>query len=220
MRKFSYDNQNHGDEYNLVEEKPFSGDMIPENCGIIEVLLQQMSQLFDSMDPSPFHEKDLDRNAVEYIVGSAYELPNRAPFGLVVYLDNPAGLPDEGRVVGDAVREHFARQLRLSWQELRLLLRRAWVSLIIGLSFLAVALAGSASVTRLMSEGPLATVLRESLLIGGWVAMWRPLEIFLYDWWPIMGEQRVYDRLSRMAVRIIYTGTQPDRQRLAETHSN
>jgi len=26
---------------------------------------------------------------------------------------------------------------------------------------------------------------RESLLVGGAVAPWRPLEIFLYDWWPI-----------------------------------
>ncbi|MGH7493352.1 MAG: hypothetical protein ACREOO_13305 [bacterium] len=202
-----------------MEEKPFSGDSVPENCGIIEVRLQQMSQLFDSMDPSPFHEKDLDRNAVEYIVGSAYELPDRAPFALVVYLDKPAELPDEGRVVGDAIREHFARQSELSWQELPQLLRRGWVSLIIGLSFLAAALAGSASVTRLMSDGPLATVFRESLLIGGWVAMWRPLETFLYDWWPILGERRVYDRLSRMAVRIVYSGMQPGQHRQAEVHS-
>lgn len=203
-----------------MEGKPFSGDPIPKNCGIIEVRLQQMSQLFDSMDPSPFHEKDLDGNAVEYIVGSAYELQDRKPFALVVYLDKPAGLPDEGQVVGDAIREYFTRQSELSWQELRQLLRRGWITLIIGLSFLATALAGSASVTRLMSEGPLATVFRESLLIGGWVAMWRPLETFLYDWWPIVGRRRVYDRLSRMAVRIVYMGTQPDRQRQVEVYSD
>lgn len=203
-----------------MEEKPFSGDTVPENCGIIEVRLQQMSQVFDSMDPSPFHEKDLDRNAVEYIVGSASELPDRAPLALVVYLDKPAELPDEGRIVGDAIREHFARQSELSWRELRRLLRRGWVSLLIGLTFLAGALAGSASVSRLMSDGPLATVFREGLLIGGWVAMWRPLETFLYDWWPLLGERRVYDRLSRMAVRIVYMSTQPGQHRQAEVHSD
>ena len=46
--------------------------------------------------------------------------------------------------------------------------------------------------------------LRESLLIGGWVAMWRPLEVFLYDWWPIRAEARLYDRLAAMPVRIQY----------------
>jgi hypothetical protein len=49
---------------------------------------------------------------------------------------------------------------------------------------------------------PLGDLLRESLLIGGWVAMWRPLEIFLYDWWPIRSEVRLFDRLSTMPVQI------------------
>lgn len=37
--------------------------------------------------------------------------------------------------------------------------------------------------------------------------MWRPMEIFLYDWWAIRGQRLVYDRLSRMVVQVVYTGT-------------
>jgi hypothetical protein len=37
----------------------------------------------------------------------------------------------------------------------------------------------------------LGGIIRESLLIGGWVAMWRPMEILLYDWWPIRAEARL-----------------------------
>jgi len=41
--------------------------------------------------------------------------------------------------------------------------------------------------------------------------MWRPLEIFLYDWWPIRAEARLCDRLSAMPVRIVYgTDTSSD----------
>jgi hypothetical protein len=41
--------------------------------------------------------------------------------------------------------------------------------------------------------------------------MWRPLEIFLYDWWPIRAEARLYDRLSAMPVRIAYAaGARPE----------
>jgi hypothetical protein len=29
------------------------------------------------------------------------------------------------------------------------------------------------------------------------------MEIFLYDWWPIRGEIRLYDRLAAMAVRVL-----------------
>jgi hypothetical protein len=39
--------------------------------------------------------------------------------------------------------------------------------------------------------------------IGGWVALWRPLEIFLYEWWPIRAEACLYDRLGEMDVQVL-----------------
>lgn len=35
-------------------------------------------------------------------------------------------------------------------------------------------------------------------------------EIFLYDWWPILANARLYDRLSEMPVRVALT-TSPGR---------
>jgi hypothetical protein len=35
--------------------------------------------------------------------------------------------------------------------------------------------------------------------------MWRPMEIFLYDWWPILAAAKLFDRLSSMPVGIAYT---------------
>jgi hypothetical protein len=57
-------------------------------------------------------------------------------------------------------------------------------------------------IENLLAGRDLGVLLRESLLIGGWVAMWRPLEIFLYDWWPIRAEARLYDRLGEMPVKL------------------
>jgi hypothetical protein len=188
-----------------MTDRPHSGDDVAAECRIIEIHIEELSQLFDSMDPSPFHKKDLDRNAAEYIASSALDIPRWAPMALLVYVDTPAGLPDEGRVVGDAVREHFARESQYARRRLRQLLRHGWVSLAIGVTFLASAFVASTFVSHKVAE-PLRPFVRESLLIGGWVAMWRPLETFLYDWWPIVGERRRYDRLSRMAVRIEYKG--------------
>jgi hypothetical protein len=44
---------------------------------------------------------------------------------------------------------------------------------------------------------------RESLIIVGWVALWRPLEIFLYDWWPIARHRSLYRRLAKADVRLV-----------------
>jgi hypothetical protein len=188
-----------------MTDKPHSGDDIA-NCRIIEVHIEELSQFFDSLDPSPFHKKDVDPSAAQYVVSSAQDLPSRARIALVLYLDKPAALPDEGRTAGDAVREYFAREAGYARRRLKSLLRRGWISLGIGATFLVGAFMASTFVMSMVSE-TIAPLVRESFLIGGWVAMWRPLEMFLYDWWPIVGERRLYDRLSRMAVRVIYAGT-------------
>ena len=185
-----------------------SGDQLTAECGLIEVHIRELRQLFDSLDPAPFHEKDLDRTAEEYIVESLKELPSRAASALVIYLDQPAGVADEGRVVGEAIRVYFGRRAQLLRRQLRQLLRRGLVSLGIGSAVLSTFVVLGQVIGRLMDESALSPLLKESLLIGGWVAMWRPLEIFLYDWWPIVGERRIYDRLSRIKVRIIYTGAE------------
>ena len=177
--------------------------------GILKVYIRKLDQLFDSMDPSPFHEKGLDSHADEYIVAAAKELPGGAPTALVIYLDQSAGLPEDERVLEDAVRRHYARASQLLRWELRRLLRRGSISLVIGITVLAAALAAGEYLTRLLGGGHLATVLGQSLHIGGWVAMWHPMEIFLYEWWPILSERKLYDRLSRIPVRIVYTANQP-----------
>jgi hypothetical protein len=64
------------------------------------------------------------------------------------------------------------------------------------------ALHASANVVRDAVRTFFGGLIRESLMIGGWVAMWRPLEVFLYDWWPIVAEARLYDRLAAMPVRL------------------
>lgn len=164
--------------------------------------LNDAAQIFDSLDPYPFHERDLDADAEEYIVASAQELPHR-PAGIVVYLARSSGDASVARDLEKAIHEHFARKRQVASRELRDLLRRGWISLLIGLAFLGTLLASSDAVGRQLSPGPLASLLSESLVIGGWVALWRPLEIFLYDWWPIVGQRRTYALLSGLPVSVV-----------------
>ena len=46
-------------------------------------------------------------------------------------------------------------------------------------------------------------VLGEGLVIGGWVAMWRPIEILLYDWWPLRREIALRERLKDLTVELL-----------------
>jgi hypothetical protein len=187
-------------------EQQSAGDPLPPGCELIEVHVAELKQLFNAMDPSPFREKDLDPKAEEFIVSWAREASSDAPLGLVVYLDRGAGLPEEPAILRDAIREFFRSRSETSRRRLRQLFRVGRISLSIGLVFLAASIGLGDLIANALSERRIGGILRESLLIGGWVAMWRPLEIFLYDWWPIRADARLYDRLSAMPVRIAYTG--------------
>jgi len=182
-----------------------AGDPIPAPCEVIEVRVAELKQLFNAIDPSPFREKDLDPKAEEFILGWAREAHRDVPLALLVYLDRPAGLPDEAAILRDAVHEYFAHRRDVTRRQLSQLLRNGRISLLIGISFLAISIGiGDFLAIRFAGQRSVG-ILSESLLIGGWVAMWRPLEVFLYDWWPIRAEVRLSDRLASMPVRIAYT---------------
>lgn len=155
------------------------------------------------MDPSPFHEKDLDRNADEFIVSWAQEFPLREPVSLIVHMNRP---PENAReLVETAVHHYFAYRAKLNRFEFRHLLKQGRTSLIIGLAFLGACLLTREFFLR-QPQNQLSIFLRESLLIAGWVAMWRPMQIFLYDWWPLRRMGRLYEKMSRMRVEVRKNG--------------
>ena len=174
---------------------------------MIEVHVVELKQLFNAIDPSPFRDRDLDPKAEEFIVGWAKDLPRDATLALLVDLDREAGLPDEAAVLRDAIHEFFRQRAEAYRRRLRELFRVGRTSLMIGLVALASAVALGDFLATLLKDRRIGEVIRETLTIGGWVSMWRPLEVFLYDWWPIRNEARLSDRLAAMPVRIRYINT-------------
>jgi len=170
----------------------------------IRLKLRDMNQLFNSMDPSPFIERDLDDDAEEFIVSWAQECPSNASIRLRIYLDQwPAEDPKE--LIKNAVHNHFSHRVQIARLEFKRLLEQGRTSLFIGLLFLAACLL----VTNLLlgrAAGTWAAVVRESLTIAGWVAMWRPMQIYLYDWWPLLRRIRIYTKLSHMPVEVSQKG--------------
>ena len=176
---------------------------LPARCALIEVHVADLKQLFHSLDPTPFRERDLDPKAEEFIAGWARELSADAPLALIVHVDQEVPSADRVKVLHDAVHDYFSERAVQTRRRLRQLFQVGRTSLLIGLLFLAISIVSGDVIAALLRETRFAGVARESLLIGGWVAMWRPLEVFLYDWWPIRAEARLMDRLSAMIVRIV-----------------
>lgn len=167
----------------------------------IEVNLNRLSQLFNSLDPSPFHERDLDRDAEEYIIGSAEEIPRHRPLLLLIHLPQDQ-LPDNGASsLNDAIHNYFAYREAHERRRLRLLFHDGRVALVTWIAFLFGCLL-MRKIAISFGNNAASDILAEGMLIMGWVAMWRPLEIFLYEWLPIYRRSRILQKLSKVAVAV------------------
>lgn len=168
----------------------------------IELRIRDVGQLFQSLDPLPFRERDLDQSVEDYVTGWAQELPRRAPLRIVIHLPAAEAAGAAAQAVPDAIRHYFAYRADMLRQELRELFRAGRAALAIGLTALAVSLLTAALLERWAPGGFLADFFREGLVIVGWVANWRPIQIFLYDWWPLVRRRRLYLRLAKAEVRL------------------
>lgn len=168
---------------------------------LIEVNLTELNQLFNSLDPSPFHERDLDHDAEEFIVSWAREHPRKHDLKLVVHLaKHPADIADAQKLVANSIAHYFKYRAAMTLRDFKQLMREGRASLLIGLLFLG----ACQFVATLLSpaDGNWQSVAREGLTIIGWVAMWKPLEIYLYRWWPLLTLRKLYHRLSHMSVEV------------------
>jgi hypothetical protein len=171
----------------------------------IEMRLRELTQLFNLMDPSPFIDQDLDADAEEFIVGWARELPHGRELELVIHLTTP---PEAERAGGTeaAVRHYFSVRAQVKQRELRAMLRRGRASLVIGALFL-VGCSALGQIAQRSLPGGWNEVASMGLQIVGWVALWRPVEIYLYDWWPVRNDMRLMQRLARMKVSLKPSGS-------------
>lgn len=168
---------------------------------LIEMRLRTVMQIFNSLDPSPFHEKDLDPDAEAYITDIVQDFPLAQPMKIVIHLPCREAECEEARTLEHAIQNHFSYLEAAAARELRLKFRQGRVSLVIGIAFLLVMGVISTVISPYTHSGFAAWV-AGGLLIVSWVAMWEPINTFLYLWWPIRRKQRIYAKISRMRVEV------------------
>lgn len=168
----------------------------------IELRLRTTRQLFDARDPAPFRERDLDDDAVEYLVSAAEEIPAPERLGLhLSFSDEPAPGALDADTVAAAIRQHFAYEVARARRQLRANARVAQVGVAaaVALLGLCVVVAGA---LEARGDAFAWRMLREGLVILGWVALWRPLESLLHDWWPLFARVRVLRRVESALIEV------------------
>jgi hypothetical protein len=172
------------------------------------VRVKDIGQIFHTLDPLPFRERDLDAGVEEYIVGWAGEIAGQHDISIIVHLPTAEAQRGEAQHIEEAMRNYFAYRSKVLGWDLRDLFRTGRASLAIGLAVLATCIVLGKGASGILGTGYLGRFFDEGLIILGWVANWRPVEIFLYDWWPIVRRRQLYRRLSLAQVKIAPEGQQ------------
>ena len=169
---------------------------------LVEIKLNEIRQLFNSFDPAPFREKDLESDAEVYIVDSVQELHLKTPIKLILHLPESACSDEAISSVPVAIHNYFSYRADITAKELRYTLHQGRLSLMIGLVFLFLCIAAQQFLASFDKTGLMWSIVQEGFLISGWVAMWRPIEVFLYEWWPIRRRRRIFEKLSNVPVEL------------------
>ncbi|MCG6942607.1 MAG: hypothetical protein LJE69_15310 [Thiohalocapsa sp.] len=166
---------------------------------VLDIRIGRVEQLFQTFDPSPFRDRDLDPKATQYIVDWARGLNRKVAIGIHLHVQAKAGAAEDVR---SAVRGYFEHRADAAVREMRELFRLGRIYLVIGLLILVLSLVGSELAVNLFGESPSVSIIAESLVILGWVANWRPLETFLYEWWPLRRDIVLFRRLAAAQVEV------------------
>ena len=174
----------------------------------IDIRIQHIGQLFDSLDPSPFreNEKALSCDAENHIVDFAGEYGRADPFRFIVHA--PASIEQHAAEITRAIHAHFTLAHAQCRRRYRRSMRIGRSLLIAGIAVLGIALLLRA---LLGDPGDRATIVAvsEGLLILGWVAMWRPLEILLFERLENHQNGALFQRLAQIPVEFEFDVPEP-----------
>jgi hypothetical protein len=168
----------------------------------IDIRLDRAEELFHTLDPHARWHRHIDQRVEDFLVEEARRLPRRAPICVRLFVVSKE--PQTARLtdVGHALRAHFSYRARLENERLHDLLLRGAISLAVGLLVLAVCLRIGPWIGSYTKETT-GNFVDTAFQIIGWAANWRPVEIFLYDWWPIAEDRRLFRRLAGAQVEML-----------------
>ena len=172
----------------------------------IHIRLKTIEAFFNSLDPSPLVERDINDTVEDYIVDCVHDAPHDASLQLVLHVPDEAAAHVGAADVRQSVANYFSFLRDRETRRIRHLMREGREAALVGVAFLAACTVG-AQALKSVHGGALFSLLAEGLLIIGWVANWRAVSIFLYEWRPMRRKMKDYDRLASLDVQVQPTHT-------------
>ena len=128
----------------------------------IELRVDEIAQLFHTLDPFPFREHDLDQEVEDYIVGWARELRSDLPLRIIIHLPTTEAKTKRAGELEEAFKHYFTYRAGVLDREFKELMRIGRRSMVVGLSILAICLAASHIAGSYLAATPFAGLVEQS----------------------------------------------------------
>jgi hypothetical protein len=153
---------------------------------------------------SPFslsRKRILKSDAEEFIVEEAEALRRKDAINMKINLAlSEVKHKDD---IAPAIHKHFCYRREQSTKKYKRILQYGLRTLFIALGLLAVIFTLTEIAIWFMPDNRFVLFIRVSLIILGWVALWRPMELLLYDLYPIKRKINLFRRLEHSNVQVI-----------------
>ncbi len=169
-----------------------------DTAATVSIHVRDIAQLFQSLDPSPFWDRDLDPQAAQFIEEEYSDKLSARSWHLHVHAQ--VGAPAEADLQA-AIEHYYERMAHSARRRARDEIRSAQIALLGGLFIFLVSMSARSVLSSAFSGG-MPRMLDEGLIVLAWLALWRPAETILYGWMPLYRERRLYERLAAIRVYV------------------
>ena len=163
---------------------------------IIEVSLDDYTDIFNGWDPSPVRRRDLDPDLVDFLEQCASDIPLEFPLELQFYI--PQDKYDEDRETRskEGIKNNFGFTAHFINKEIEENRRRIMIYAIASLAFLSVGYLSR----HYVPPNFLTTILTEGVSIGGWVFLWEAFSLIFFSGQEVNSRLKRYRRFQESKI--------------------
>ena len=169
----------------------------------VRIEIGEVAELFAAPPYDPLSGRFERLSGVERVLGQLEASRTAKPQTLEILVAANWPVKVGASDIEKALRGFCDTEIEAARSSIRLTRRHGRQALWVGLPALGLCLGASGVASTLLGSGGIGNLLSNSFVIAGWVAMWRPAELLLYEWWPHHHRIRLLEQLSRLQVRLV-----------------
>ncbi len=157
---------------------------------IVEVSLDDYSELFNGWDASPLRRKDLEPELMDYLEQAATEIPIKEKLELCFYMPSEKRDLDKEFKSITSIMNNFKVVRSVIQKQIERNYRRLLMYVVVSLIFLS-----AAYLLRNVTDiSLLINIMIEGFFIGGWFLLWEAFSLFFFDTHEIKVRRKIFER--------------------------